>query len=276
MKIDAHQHFWQYSPQDFTWITEDMSIIRRNFLPQDLLPELQRADYHGCVAVQAAQTENETRFLLSEAEVHPFIKGVVGWVDLQSVQVDDRLSVFASSGRLVGVRHIVQSEPDDQFLLRPTFLNGIKCLERHNLAYDLLIYPKHLPVAVQLVKKNPNQRFVLDHLAKPYIKDKLMEPWASQLHALASFDNVYCKLSGLVTEADWYNWAPEDFIPYLEVALDAFGTNRLIIGSDWPVCTVAANYNEVMQIVEDYISDLSDNEQARILGLNAVDFYRLK
>jgi L-fuconolactonase len=155
-------------------------------------------------------------------------------------------------------------------------LNGIKCLEKHNLAYDLLIYPKHLPVAVQLVKKNPNQRFVLDHLAKPYIKDKLMEPWASHLHALASFDNVYCKLSGLVTEADWYNWAPEDFIPYLEVALDAFGTNRLMIGSDWPVCTVAANYDEVMQIAEDYVSDLSANEQARILGLNAVDFYRLK
>lgn len=276
MKIDAHQHFWQYSPQDFTWITEDMSMIRRNFLPQDLLPELEKANYHGCVAVQAAQSEDETRFLLSEAEAHPFVKGVVGWVDLQSIQVDDRLAVFASSGRLVGVRHVVQSEPDDQFMLRPTFLNGIKLLEKYNLAYDILIYPKQLPAAVQFVKKNPNQRFVLDHLAKPYIKDNLLEPWSSHLHALATYDNVYCKLSGLVTEADWYNWSPEDFIPYLEVALDAFGTNRLMIGSDWPVCTLAANYEEVMQIVEDYVSDLSTNEQARILGLNAVDFYRLK
>ncbi|MDO1448912.1 amidohydrolase family protein [Rhodocytophaga aerolata] len=276
MKIDAHQHFWHYSPQDFTWITEDMSMIRRNFLPQDLLPELEKANYHGCVAIQAAQSEDETRFLLSEAEAHPFVKGVVGWVDLQSIQVDDRLAVFASSGRLVGVRHVVQSEPDDQFMLRPTFLNGIKLLEKYNLAYDILIHPKHLPVAVQFVKKNPNQRFVLDHLAKPYIKDNLLEPWSSHLHALATYDNVYCKLSGLVTEADWYNWAPEDFIPYLEVALDAFGTNRLMVGSDWPVCTLAANYEEVMQIVEDYVSDLSTNEQARILGLNAVDFYRLK
>jgi L-fuconolactonase len=276
MKIDAHQHFWQYSAKEFTWITEDMSMIKRNFLPQDILPELQKADYHGCIAVQTAQTEEETRFLLSEAEAHSFVKGVVGWVDLQSIQVEDRLAVFGSSGRLVGVRHIVQSEPDEQFLLRPTFQNGIKALEKHNLAYDLLIYPKHLPAAVQLVKKHPNQRFVLDHMAKPYIKDKLMEPWSSHLHALASYDNVYCKLSGLVTEADWFNWSPEDFIPYLGVALDAFGINRLMIGSDWPVCTVAANYDEVMQIVEDYVSDLSETEQGRILGLNAVDFYRLK
>lgn len=276
MKIDAHQHFWHYSPQELGWITEDMSAIRRNFLPQDLHPLLIRAGFDASIAVQAAQTIDETRFLLDLAGKYPFIAGVVGWVDLQAPDVEDHLAQLALNKKLVGVRHVVQSEPDNQFLLRPAFINGIRTLDKFNLTYDILIYPKHLQVATRFVEQFPDQKFVLDHLAKPFIKSQILQPWTADIWALAAYENVSCKLSGMVTEADWQNWKKDDFIPYLDVALEAFGVNRLMIGSDWPVCTIAGEYREVMELVQEYIKSLSKEEQKQIMGTNAARFYGIR
>jgi L-fuconolactonase len=275
MKIDAHQHFWQYNPEEFGWINEEMTVIKRDLLPEDLKPELDAAGYDGCVAVQAPQTEAETEFLLGLADQHDFIRGVVGWVNLQAADVEARLAHYSRHLKLVGLRHIAQAEPDDQFLLNPDFGRGIGLLKKYNLRYDILIYPRHLPVASQFAARFPDQPFVLDHLAKPFIKDHEMEPWATHLRGLARHENVYCKLSGMVTEADWLVWDWDDFTPYLDVALEAFGPGRLMIGSDWPVCKVAAGYGEAMQIVEEYIARLSPSEKAGILGENAVRFYGL-
>lgn len=276
LKIDAHQHFWQYHPDAFGWITEEMAVIRRDFLPADLKPELDAAGYGGCVAVQAPQTEAETEFLLGLAARHDFVKGVVGWVDLRAANAGERLAYFAQFPKLAGVRHIVQAEPDDQFLLDPDFGRGVGLLRQFGLTYDILIYPRHLPAAAEFAARFPDQPFVLDHLAKPFIKDHELEPWARHLRELARRENVYCKLSGMVTEADWLVWDRDDLTPYLDVALEAFGPNRLMIGSDWPVCKVAAGYGEVMQLVEEYVAKLSPAEQAGILGENAVRFYGLK
>jgi len=275
-KIDAHQHFWHYTPKEYGWISEEMSVIRRDFLPTDLKPELEKAGFDGCVAVQAASTEKETEFLLGLADKYPFIKGVVGWIDLQATNTKERLAFYASNPRFVGVRHIVQAEPDGQFLLRKSFMDGVRQLKTFDLTYDILIYPKHLASSELFVKQFPNQKFVVDHLAKPLIKDQMIEPWASQLKKLASHENVFCKLSGMVTEANRKEWKASDFTPYLDVALEAFGSKRLMIGSDWPVCKVAGEYSEVMQLVKNYISDLSPTEQEQILGKTAQQFYGLK
>jgi L-fuconolactonase len=275
MKIDAHQHFWKYTPQDYGWISEDMSIIRRDFLPADLLPELKKAGYDGCVAVQAPQAEEETRFLLDLADHYSFIKGVVGWIDLQAANAEERLAIFSPHPKLRGIRHIVQAEPDDHFLFKPAFKQGISLLEKFKLTYDILIYPKQLPAAIEFVRAFPKQKFVLDHIAKPFIKDHILEPWATHIRKLAAHENVYCKLSGMVTEADWQHWKKSDFTPYLETVLEAFGAKRLMIGSDWPVCKVAGEYTQVMQLVQEFISSLSTDEQARILGRNAIEFYGL-
>ncbi len=252
-----------------------MAVIRRDFLPQHLQHALAQAGYQGCVAVQAPQSEDETRFLLELAGQYPFIRGVVGWVDLQAENVAERLAYFSHFPKLSGFRHIVQAEPDEQFLLRPAFREGIKRLRTYRFTYDILIYPQQLPVAAKFVQQFPDQPFVVDHLAKPFIKDKQLEPWAADLKKLAAYENVCCKLSGMVTEADWQHWRPADFIPYLEVALEAFGPHRLMIGSDWPVCQVAGSYGRVMQIVEEYITRLTPHEQALILGENAIRFYHL-
>jgi L-fuconolactonase len=276
MKIDAHQHFWKYTPQEFGWISEDMAVIRRDFMPSDLLPELKKAGFDGSVAVQAPQTEEETRFLLELADHYSFIKGVVGWIDLQAANAEDRLAIFSRHPKLCGIRHIVQAEPDDQFLLKPAFKRGVSLLEKFKLTYDILIYPKQLPATIEFVRAFPNQKFVVDHLAKPFIKDQITEPWDTNIRRLAAHENVYCKLSGMVTEASWQHWKPGDFTPYLETALEAFSTRRLMIGSDWPVCKVAGEYTQVMQLVREYIASLSTGEQALILGQNATEFYKLK
>src|SRR6478609_8783814 len=217
-----------------------------------------------------------TRWLLELAESSPFILGVVGWVDLQSPDVRSQLRAFARNPKLVGVRHVVQGEPDERFLLRPEFLRGISVLEEFNLAYDILIYPKHLPVTAEFVRQFPRQRFVLDHLAKPLIKSGSLQPWARGIRELAELPNVSCKLSGLVTEADWQQWKPEHIAPYLDVAFECFGVERLMIGSDWPVCTVAASYARVMRVVQDYIGRRSMPAQEAILGGNAQRFWKLK
>jgi L-fuconolactonase len=274
VRIDAHQHFWIYDPAEYGWIDDTMLPLRRSFLPQDLKPELERAGFQGCVAVQACHSVKETQWLLSLGEQNPFIAGVVGWVDLLSSDVHFRLATLKHP-KFVGIRHVVQAEPDDRFLLRPDFLRGIAALEEFDLAYDILIYPRHLPVAAEFVKQFPRQRFVLDHLAKPFIKKGMLQPWAEDLRRLAQFPNVFCKLSGLVTEADWKNRQAEQIIPYLDVAFECFGAARLMIGSDWPVCTVAANYSRTMDLVESYLDRFSHDVKAGVLGGNAARFWKL-
>ena len=253
MHIDAHQHFWIYKSAEYDWIDDSMSALRRDFLPADLKPELDRNDFQGSVAVQARQTLEETRWLLELAERSPSILGVVGWADLRSPEIRSQLKALARNPKLVGVRHIVQSEPDDRFLLQPEFLRGIAALEEFDLAYDILIYTKHLPIAAEFVERFPRQRFVLDHLAKPSIKSGQINSWASGIRELAEFPNVFCKLSGLVTEADWQHWQPEQIVPFLDVAFESFGPDRLMIGSDWPVCLVAASYERATEVVRTYL-----------------------
>jgi len=273
MRIDAHQHFWRYSAEEYDWIDDSMASLRRDFLPLDLKPELDAAGFDACIAVQARQTLEETRWLLALADENPFIAGVIGWVDLRAESVREQLAELSENPRLVGVRHVVQAEPDDRFLLRPDFLRGIAALQEFDLTYDILIYPRHLPVAVEFVSRFPQQHFVLDHLAKPFIKAQTIEPWASNIRELARFPNVFCKVSGMVTEADWTSWKPEHFQPYLETALQAFAPDRLMIGSDWPVCRVAGSYGKVMSLVIEFLDQHAPDAREKLLGGNAQRAY---
>jgi L-fuconolactonase len=273
MRIDSHQHFWQYNPSEHVWMSDDMAALKRDFLPDDLLPLLAKMSFEGCIAVQARQSLEETRWLLQLADKYSFVRGVVGWVDLCSPRLSEQLEQFASNQRLVGVRHVVQDEPDDEFMLRPEFRRGISQLQAFGLTYDLLLYPKHLPVAARLVEEFPEQPFVLDHIAKPPIAHGLVSPWREDLQALAKFQNVFCKLSGMVTEAKWGQWRPNDFHGYLDVVFEAFGSNRLMAGSDWPVCTLAGDYASTMQIGIDYVQQFAEEGQAAVLGENCARFY---
>jgi L-fuconolactonase len=275
LRIDAHQHFWQFDPVRDSWINDEMSVIRKDFLPENLEPILKENKIDGCVSVQADQSEVETLFLLKHAEDNAFMKGVVGWVDLRSPEIENRLDYFSQYNKLKGFRHIVQAEPDDEFLLRNDFCNGISLLHSRNYTYDILIYPKHLQAAIKFVNLFPNQAFAVDHLAKPFIKKKDINGWKKEISALAGSANVWCKLSGMVTEADWKNWREGDFKPFLDVVFDAFGTNRLMYGSDWPVCLVASTYKSQLSIVENYIASFSESERSDIMGNNAVRFYNL-
>lgn len=275
MRIDAHQHFWRYTPEHYGWITDAMPILQRDYLPPDLRPLLDRAGVDGTVAVQARQDLDETLWLLDLADQHAWIKGVVGWVDLQSPQVRAQLDQIARHPKLRGIRHIVHDEPDDQFMLRPAFLHGLGLLHERNLTYDLLLFPRHLPIAAEVVHRFPQQRFVLDHIAKPHIKTHTIDPWQADLRALAKCPNVHCKLSGMVTEAAWQQWAIGDFRRYLDVVFDCFGSDRLMWGSDWPVCTLSASYAEVLVIVLDYARQLPIETQEQIFGGNAARFYGL-
>ncbi len=276
MKIDAHQHFWKYNPEEYGWINDDMLSIKRDFLPEHLKPLLEENGFDGCVAVQARQSLEETRFLLQLADGNDFIKGVVGWVDLQSEAVEDSLTEFVRNRKLKGVRHVIQDEPDDEFILREGFLRGISLLSKFHLAYDILVFPKQLPHVVTFLDKFPGQPFVIDHLAKPDIASGRQEPWARYMREIARHPYVMCKLSGMVTEATWKTWKPTDFQFYLETVFDAFGEDRLMIGSDWPVCLLAANnYKEVMGIVSKFLGEISAEAQKKILGINAINFYKL-
>jgi L-fuconolactonase len=274
MHLDSHQHFWTYNPTEFGWIDDSMAILRRDFLPEHLMPELKNTGVQGSVAVQTRQTLEETRWLLELAERSPWILGAVGWVDLRSPDIRSQLKDLSQNPRLVGIRHIVQSEPDDRFLLQADFLRGISVLEEFDLAYDILIYTKHLPVAAEFVERFPRQRFVLDHLAKPPIKSGSIDSWAQGISRLATFPNV-CKLLGLVTEADWRHWKSEQIIPFLDVAFKSFGPDWLMIGSDWPVCLVAASYARALEVVKGYLLENSPECQDRVLGGNAQRFWRL-
>jgi L-fuconolactonase len=274
MRIDSHQHFWQFDPVRDAWIDESMGEIARDFLPQHLKPLLQESQIDGCVAVQADQSETETEFLLDLAQRHSFVKGVVGWVDLCADDLSERLVFYSKNPFFKGVRHILQAEKEG-YMVKESFVKGIGLLKDFNLTYDILIYPHQLEEAIELVKQNPDQPFVLDHLAKPYIKDKKIEKWAEYIKQLAAFKNVNCKLSGLLTEGDWNHWQASDFSDYLTVVMEAFGRDRLMFGSDWPVCLLAGSYQHVLRIVEDFIEGLSLADKNKIMGENAHNFYRL-
>ncbi len=275
MKIDAHQHFWNFDPVRDAWITDDMKVIQKDFLPTALEPTLTNSGLNGCVAVQADQSEDETLFLLDLAEQHEFILGVVGWIDLRKENIQSRLGAFARYKKLKGFRHVVQAEPDDQFLLGENFCKGIAFLGNYRFTYDILIKPHQLSAATKFVEKFPNQLFVIDHLAKPFIKDKMFGDWKKQMHQLGQFENVSCKISGMVTEADWKNWKTLDFKPYIDHVIESFGTDRVMFGSDWPVCLVAATYEQVCEIVEKNTTHLSQSEKRSLWGLNAKNFYDL-
>ena len=276
MTIDAHQHFWYYEPVKHSWIDDAMAVIRKDFLPSDLQKVYAENKIDGCVAVQADQTLEETNFLLWLSGKHEFIKGVVGWVDLRDDKIDEVLEEYRQHEKIKGFRHIVQSETDHNFLLRPAFLNGIASLDKFGYTYDILVFPHQLGAVLEFVKRFPNQKFVIDHMAKPYIKDGLFDGWAILMKEIGKRENVYCKLSGMITEAEFNSWTPEQIMPYMNVVLEAFGPERLMFGSDWPVCLVAGSYVEVKNLVADFISKLSLLEQAKIMGTNAIQFYNLK
>jgi L-fuconolactonase len=275
MHIDSHQHFWHYNPAQHVWMTESMTVLRRDFLPDDLAPLLKSTGFDGTVAVQARQSLEETAWLLALSDQYEPIRGVVGWVDLRAEDVGDQLRRYAGHPKLKGVRHIVEDEPDVEFIVRPEFRRGIGVLAEFGLTYDLLLRPAHLPAALKLVREFSRQPFVVDHIAKPSIKTKSLTPWREGLRALAEEENVSCKLSGMVTEADWQAWVPDDFGPYLEMVIDAFGVNRVMIGSDWPVCTLAGDYQPVMDIVLQYVERYPLETREKILGGNCARFYRL-
>lgn len=273
--IDAHQHFWYYNKKTHAWIDDEMAVIRRDFLPKDLIPVFYNNNIEGCVAVQADQTEAETQFLCDLAIDHDFIKGVVGWVDLKSVEIENLLEKWSAYEVIKGFRHIVQGEADHNFVLRPPFMNGMKALTKYDFTYDILIFPHQLLAAYELVIKFPNQKFIIDHIAKPYIKDGYYDGWAVMMRQISSIPNVYCKLSGMVTEACYQSWTAEQINPYIDHVLECFGPDRIVYGSDWPVCLVAGSYKEVLDLVRNRIARLSQDEQERIMALNVIDFYNL-
>jgi L-fuconolactonase len=273
--IDSHQHFWHYDAAKHVWMNDKMTVLKTDYLPTDLEPLLKKCDLDGCIAVQANQAEVENDFLMSLANQYDFIKGIVGWVDLKASTVAERLEYYQQFSKIKGFRHIIHDEPELDFMLQPSFLKGVSLLKNYGYTYDILIFAEHLPNTKTFVKALPNQPFVIDHIAKPTIKKGEIDTWKKQMQEIASFENVYCKLSGMVTEGDWSSWKKEDFTKYLDAVVEAFGTNRLMYGSDWPVCTLAANYEQQFGIVKDYFSKLSKAEQDQIFGINAYDFYKL-
>ncbi|MCD6345913.1 MAG: amidohydrolase family protein [Bacteroidales bacterium] len=266
VKIDVHQHFWKYNQTDYSWIHDSLSALKRDFLPDDLHNEMTKVRYSGSIAVQARQTEEETVWLLELAAQNDFIKGIVGWLDLCHPSIEEKLDHFAKNPLFKGLRHVLQDESDDAFMLRDDFQNGISHLASRNLVYEIVIYPKHLSYTVELVKKFPDQVFIIDHIAKPRIKSREIAEWAKYMNQLAEFQNVYVKASGLVTEADWKLWVPDDFSSYLDVVWKAFGEDRIMIGSDWPSCLLAASYAQVMCLIEGYFEKYSPQVMNKIRG----------
>ncbi len=272
--IDAHQHFWKYHASTHGWIDDAMAVIRKDFLPAHLEPVLLQHYIDGCIAVQADQTNDETNFLLQLTAENSFIKGIVGWVDLRAADINEQLSYYKQFNTVKGFRHVLQGE-DPAFMLQPGFINGIAALQQYQFTYDVLVFPTHLKAVLELIKKFPDQLFVIDHIAKPYIKAGLIADWKKDLELLASFQNVYCKISGMVTEADYQHWKQADFTPYLDVVVNAFGSKRIMFGSDWPVCLVAASYEKMLGIVKDYFASFSLTEQQDFFGNNVTTFYQL-
>jgi len=274
MKIDSHHHFWNYDPVRDDWINDSMSVLKRDFLPSEFQTELDSCGIGGCVVVQADQSLDETEFLLKLAAENDFIKGVVGWVDLRAPEIDEFLFKYTESKMFKGVRHIIQSEQDG-FILGADFVRGIDSLAKYNLTYDILIYPKHLLDTIELVNQHPNQLFVIDHMAKPLIKDHVFVPWESYIRKLAKSPNVYCKVSGLITEANWHNWKEEDIKPYIDIVFDAFGMDRVMFGSDWPVCKLAGSFTTTVVLMQEYLKNFPEQDKTKFWGRNAVDIYNL-
>ena len=275
MIIDSHHHLWKYNAADYGWMDDTMAILKQDYLPADLEKQLSGSNVTGTIVVQARQTLEETRWLLKLAKENSFIRGVVGWVDLRSDSLIDELNEFSDETKLAGVRHVIHDEADDDFMLRPAFIRGIEKLLKYKLTYDLLLFPKHLKKAVELVSIFPEQKFVLDHISKPFIKSGILGLWQDDIAALAAQPNVWCKISGMVTEADIKNWKYEDFIPYLDIVVEAFGTDRIMLGSDWPVCLQAGEYKAVMEIGQKYFEKFNSNEKKKIFADNCVQFYNL-
>lgn len=274
MKIDSHQHFWNYDSERFEWITTEMAQLRRNFLPEDLYPVLQASQIDGCIAVQAEEHIRETNFLLELSEVHPWILGVVGWAELSQDNLDEVLDQWSNYGKLIGFREILQSK-EPEYLLRKEFVRGVQKIGNRGYTYDLLTYPHQLHAALQLVDACPNQFFVIDHLSKPEIKNGEWKIWKKSLKPFGERDPVFAKVSGLITEADWKRWRTEELKPYLEIALEIFGPKRLLFGSDWPVCLVAGEYEQVLEAIESFTNQLSTDEKEAILGGTAQEFYSI-
>lgn len=275
MKIDAHHHYWKYNPVEYDWIDDAMAAIRADFLPETLEATIRSAGVDGVVTVQARQLVEETEWLLQMAQKHNFMKGVVGWLPLIDADLVRSLEFYSEVPKLKGLRHVLQGEPDMEYMLRPDFDRGLSLLKNFNLVYDILIFERQLPNTIRMVDRHPNQVFVLDHIAKPLIAQNELLPWSDNLRELARRENVYCKLSGMVTEADFRSWTPEQLKPYFDVVLEAFGPNRLMWGSDWPVCLVATSYNRWVQLISETISSFSATEQQTILGTNAQRVYNL-
>ncbi len=275
MKVDAHQHFWIYEATRDSWITPEMSAIQRDFLPEDLLNEMEQAGIGGSIAVQTRQSEEENTFLLSLAAQHAFIKGIVGWIDLQAADVEDRLIFYSKEKKMKGFRHVLQGDAHRALMLRPAFMNGISKLAQFDFTYDILIYPDQLQYVPKLVQQFPEQKFVLDHLAKPYIKKREIAQWKKDITAVAQYKNTWCKVSGMITEAEWNHWQARDLRPYLDVVWEAFGAKRLMYGSDYPVCLVAGSYLQWVDVLKKYTSGLSSHEQALFWGRSAIGFYNL-
>jgi len=272
--IDAHQHFWKYDPVIYDWITEEMSVIRKDFLPNDLAEVLKADKIDACISVQANQTEAETEWLIQMADENDFIAAVVGWVDLRDEFIEERLRYFKHYTKLKGFRHVLQGE-EPSFMLQKDFLHGISKLNQYGFTYDILIFPHHLEAALQLVQKFPDQRFVIDHIAKPSIKDGKIDEWKAGIEKISKQQNVYCKLSGIVTEADWKNWTKESLTPYIDFVVNCFGTDRIMFGSDWPVCLVASSYTNWLNVIKEYFASYTKEEQEKIFSKNAIRFYNL-
>jgi len=273
--IDAHHHLWKYNDRDFVWMTGAQKVLRRDFLIPDLQQVMHESGVEGTVAVQARQMTEETAWLLELAARHPFLLGVVGWVPLIDARVDGDLERFAQSPRLKGVRHVLHDEPDDNYMLREDFNRGVSLLKKYGLRYDILVFERHLQQTLTFVDRHPGQVFVVDHIAKPRIKDKIISPWKERMHELAKRENVYCKVSGMMTEADWVHWTAEELRPYFDVVLSAFGPKRLMFGSDWPVVTVAGGYKKWMTAFLSFIRELSGDEQRAICRETAIGAYGL-
>ena len=274
-KIDAHHHLWRYSPLEYAWLDDTMKALHRDYLPQDLMRELSAAGMDGTVAVQARQTLEETRWLLKQADACPAIRGVVGWAPIAGEDFPGVMEEFEDRPKLKGLRHVIQAEKDEDYILRADFNAGIEAMQGSGLVYDILIYERQLPQAIEFVDEYPHQVFVLDHIAKPLIGKGVLEPWAENLRELGLRRNVYCKVSGMVTEANWTVWTQETLRPYLDVVVDAFGADRLLAGSDWPVCLVATEYARWFEVLREYFAGFSESERDAIFGGTAVDVYGL-
>ncbi len=274
-RIDSHQHFWHYTPSEYGWIDSSMAYLRRDFLPGDLKREIVSCGVDATIAVQARQTLDETRWLLDLARSNPFIAGVVGWLPLIDAGVSDSIGAACGLGPLKGVRHILQGEADDQYMLRDDFNRGVSVLGEFDLVYDIVVFERQLPQTVQLIDRHPNQTFVLDHIAKPRIRDGVISPWRDYIRALAERPNVFCKLSGMVTEADYGSWTEQQLEPYFDTVLNTFGPGRLMFGSDWPVCLLGASYSRWFDVVSRRIASLTQDERDAILGGTAAGVYRI-